>query len=94
MKIDLQLSKGLLWILAVDYGIVPHFVSVVLKMRNTSASTIFLVHNGSDNTLSFHGSYVHDNEGHVEFGLRLIQSKLGIRLERHKTSSSLLSYSS
>jgi hypothetical protein len=46
-------------------------------------SSIFLVHNGFDNILSILGSYVHDNGGRVECGVRLIQSKLGIRLERH-----------
>ena len=45
-------------------------------------STLFIVHNGPDNTLSIHDGYVHVSEGHVECGLRLIQSKLGIRLER------------
>jgi hypothetical protein len=82
-KFDLQLLKGLLWIPSADFGIVPHFVSMILKIRDASMSTMLLVHNGSDNTLSIHGGYVHVNEGHVECGSRLLQSKLGIRLERH-----------
>ena len=83
VKIDLQLSKDLLWILANDSCVVPHFVSVFLKIRDVSMSTIFLAHNGFDSTLSIHGSDVHDNEGRVEYGLRIIQCKPGMRLERH-----------
>ncbi len=46
-------------------------------------STMLLVHKEFDNTLSTPGIYVHDNEDRVECALRLIQSKLGISLERH-----------
>jgi hypothetical protein len=55
---------------------------VILKIRDASLSTMFLVRNGSDNTISIPVGYVHANEGHVECGLILIQSKLGMRLER------------
>ena len=83
MKIDLQLSKVLLWLAAVDFGTVSHFDGVVLKIRDATMSTMLLVHNGFNNTFSIPGSYVHDDGGHVECGLRHIQSKLGIRIERH-----------
>jgi hypothetical protein len=50
-KIDLHLSKGLLWIQAVDHSTIPHFVSVIFKIRDAFSSTMFLVHKGADNTI-------------------------------------------
>ena len=44
---------------------------------------MFLVHNGSDNTISIPSGYVYDNENHVDCGLRVVQSLLGLRLERY-----------
>ena len=43
----------------------------------------FLLHNGLDTTISIPGGYAHDNENHIECGLRVVQSLLGLRLERH-----------
>ncbi len=36
---------------------------------------MFLVHNGSDNTISIPGGYAHDNENYVECGLRVVRKK-------------------
>jgi hypothetical protein len=43
---------------------------------------MFLVHNGLDNTISILGGYAHDNENHIECGLRVVDSLLRLRLER------------
>ena len=43
--------------------------SVIFKIRDTSSSTMFLVHNGTDNTISIIGGYVNDKENHIECGL-------------------------
>jgi len=96
--IDLQLSKGLLWIPTIDLSIVFVFVSVIYKIRDASSSTMFLVRKGSDNTTSIPGGYVCCNESNIERELRLVKSLLGLRLEtqnklvlRH-TSTILLDY--
>ena len=81
-KMDLHLSKGLLWITTINPSTVPHFVSVMFKIRDAYSSTMFLVHKGSDNTISIPGGYVCCNENHIECGLRLVNSLLGLRLER------------
>jgi len=57
-KIDIHLSKGLLWIPTVDHSTIPHFVSVIFKIKDTFSSTMFLVHNGTDDTISIPGGYV------------------------------------
>jgi hypothetical protein len=80
--IDLNLSKGLLWIPTIDPCIVPNFVSVIFKIGDADSITMFLVHNGSDNTISIPGGYVYDNENHGECELRVVKSLLGLRLER------------
>ena len=43
---------------------------------------MFLVHKGSDNAISIPGGYVNVHEHHVECGLRVVHSLLGIRLQR------------
>jgi hypothetical protein len=68
-KIDLHLSKGLLWIPIVDSSIVPTFTSMIFKIRDADQSMMFLVHTGSDNAISIPGGYVNDNENHIECGL-------------------------
>ena len=82
-KIDLDLCKGQLWIPTVALSTVPNFASVIFKIRDADSSTLFLVHNGSDNTLSIPGGYFDDDENHIECGLRVVNSLLGLRLERH-----------
>jgi hypothetical protein len=54
-KIDLHLSKGLLWIPVVDHSTMPHFVSVIFKIRDAFSRAMFLVHNGTYNTISIPG---------------------------------------
>jgi hypothetical protein len=81
-KIDLHLSKGMLWIPTIDSSNVPNFVSVMFKIRDAYSSTLFLVHKGSDYTISIPGGYVCCNENHIECGLRLVKSLLELRLER------------
>ncbi len=78
----MTLRNGLLWIPTVDPLTVPNFVSVVFKIRDADSSMMFLVHNGLDNTISIPGGYVHDNESHIECGLRVVKSLLRLRLER------------
>ena len=78
-KIDLHLFKGLLWILTDDPSIVPNFVIVILKIRDAYSSTMFLVHTDSDNTISIPDGYVCSNENHIECGLRVVKSLLGLR---------------
>jgi hypothetical protein len=81
--IDLQLSNTvLMWIPTIDPYIMPNCVGVIFKIRYALSSTMFLVHTDSDNTFSISGGYVCDNKSHAECGLRLVQSLLGIRLER------------
>ena len=70
----------------------PHFVSVTFKIKDAFSSAMFIVHKGFDNTVSIPGGYVHNNEGHVECGLRLVQSLLRLRLEGH--NELVLRYSS
>jgi len=82
-NIDLHLSKGLLWIPTVDPSTVPSFVSVIFKIRDAEQSMMLLVHNGLNNSISIPGGYVKDNENHIECGLRVVTSLLGIRLQRH-----------
>jgi hypothetical protein len=82
-NIDLHLSKGLLWIPTVDPSTVPSFVSVTFKIRDADQSMMLLVHNGLNNSISIPGGYVKDNENHIECGLRVVTSLLGIRLQRH-----------
>ena len=65
-KIDLHFSKGMLWIPIVDHSTIPHFVSVIFKIRDAFSSTTFFVHNGTDNTISIHSGYVYDKEIHIE----------------------------
>jgi len=67
-KIDFRLSKGLLWIQTVDHSTIPHFVSVIFKIRIAFSSTLFLVDNGTDNTTSIPGGCVYDKENHIECG--------------------------
>jgi hypothetical protein len=55
----------------VDPLIVPNFVSVIFKIRDANSRMMFLVHNGLDNTISIPGVYAHDNENHIECGLRV-----------------------
>jgi len=55
---------------------------VIFKIRDADSSTMFLVHNGSDNTISIPGGYVYDNENYVECGMIVVKSLLGPRLER------------
>jgi hypothetical protein len=43
---------------------------------------MFLVHNGADEIISIPGGYAYDNENRIEWGLRLVRSLLGLRLER------------
>jgi len=43
---------------------------------------MFLVHNGPDKAISILGGYAYDNENHVECGLRVVKSLLGLRFER------------
>jgi hypothetical protein len=81
-KIYLNSSKGLLWIPTIDPSTVSNFIIVIFKIRDADSSTMFLAHKGSDNTISIHGGYVHDNDNHVECGLRVAMSLLGLRLER------------
>jgi len=81
-KIDLHLYNDMLWIPTVDPSTVPIFVSVMFKIRDAYSSTMFLVHNGSDNTISISGGYAHDNENYVECGLRVVKSLLELRRER------------
>ncbi len=50
-KIDLNVSNGLLWIPTVDPSIVSNFVSVIFKIRDAYSGKMFLVYNGSDNTI-------------------------------------------
>jgi len=80
-KVALHWSKGLLWIPTIDSFIVPHFVSVIFRIRDACLNTMFLVLKGSDNTISILVGYVRDNEGHVECGFRFVKSLLEIRLE-------------
>ena len=54
---------------------------MIFKIRGADLSTMFLVHNGSYNAISIPGGYVYDNENHVECGLRVVKSLLGLRLE-------------
>jgi hypothetical protein len=68
---------------AVDPSTVPTFVSVIFKIRDADQSMMFLVHNGSDNAISIRGGYVNDNENHIECGLRVVKSLLGICLHKH-----------
>jgi len=82
VKVDLNLCNGLLWIPTVDPSIVPNFVSVILKVRDADSSTMFLVHKGSNNTISIIGGNFYDNKSYVECGLRVFKSLLGLRLER------------
>ena len=42
-----------------------------------------LAHNGSTNTKTIPSAYVHVNENHIECGLQVVTSFLGLRLERH-----------
>jgi hypothetical protein len=81
-KIYLNLSKGLLCIPTVNPSIVPNFVIMIFRIRDADSSTMFLVHNGFDNTISIPSRYVYDNENYVEYGLRVVKSLLGLRLER------------
>jgi hypothetical protein len=76
VNIELQLSKGLLWIPAVDPSTILHFVSVIFIIRDAFSSTMFLVHKGTDNTISIHGGYVYDSDNNIECGLRLVRSLL------------------
>jgi len=94
--IESQLSKGLLWIPTIDPSSVRNFIIVMFKIRDASSSTMFLVHKGSDNTNSILGRYVFCNESHIECGLRIVESFLGIRIERQNqlVSSSLIYNSS
>jgi hypothetical protein len=81
-KIDLHLFKGLLWIPIIDPSNVPNFINAIFKIRDAFSSTMFLVHKVSDNIILILGGYVCCNKSHVECGLRLAQSLLGLRLER------------
>ena len=60
----------------------PHFVSVIFKIRDAVSSKMFLVHSRFDNTILIPGGYVRDTENLVECELKLVKSLLGIRLER------------
>jgi len=81
-KIVLNLCNGLLWTPIVDPSIVPNFVTVIFKLRDAVSSTMFLVHNGLDNTILILGGYVHDNKNHIECGSSVVKSILGLRLDR------------
>ena len=81
-KIELHLSKDLLWIQTVYNSTIPHFVSVIFKIRDSFSNTMFLVHKEIVNTISILGGHVHDKENYIECGLRLVRSLLGLRLER------------
>jgi hypothetical protein len=81
-NIKLQLSKGLLWIPTVDPFTIPNFVSVIFKVRAAFSSTVFLVHKGTDNTISILGGYVYDNENNIVCGLRLVRLLLRLGLGR------------
>jgi hypothetical protein len=72
----------MLWTPTIDSSTDPNFVSVIFKIRDADSSTMFLVHKGSDNTISILGGYVYDNKNHIECGLRVVKSLLGLRLER------------
>ena len=80
-NIDLNLSKGMLWIPTIDSSTLPNFVSVIFKIRDVDSNTMYFLNNSSDNTISILGGYVYDNENHVECGLRVVKSLLGLRLE-------------
>jgi len=80
VRIDLQLSKDVLRIPTIDPFTEPNSVSVIFKLIYAFSSTMFLVHKGSDNTISIPCGYVCCNEIHVECGLRLVHSLLGLRL--------------
>jgi len=82
-KIDLNLCKGMLWIPTVDHSTVSNFDNVIFKIRYADSSTMLLVHNSSGNTISIPaGGYVHDNENHVECGLRVANDILELCLKR------------
>ena len=83
VQIQLQLSKGLLWIPTVTSPTVPQFVMVVLRLRDARSETMFLTHRGSDNTITVPGGYMRQLENPYSCGLRIVLSQLGIRLERH-----------
>ena len=70
-KIDLNLSKGMLLIPTIDPSTAPNF---------GDSSTMCLVHNGSNKTISIPGGYVYDNSNHGECSLRVVKSLLGLRL--------------
>ncbi len=80
-KIDLSLCNGLLWIPTVDSSTIPNIVCVILKIRDADQHMMFLVHNGSENAISIPGGYVNEHENHIECGLRVVNSLLGIRVE-------------
>jgi hypothetical protein len=88
----------MLWIPSVDPSTAPNFVSVIFKIRDADSSMMFLVHSWLDNTISIPGGYAHDNENHMECGLRVVKSLLGLRLERHNhlflqnSSTSIIDY--
>ena len=59
---------------------------------------MFLLHKGSDNTISVPGGYIRCNEKHIECGLRLVKSCLKFRLEKQNQlvflyTSTILLYS-
>ncbi len=57
-KIDLYISKGLLWIPTVELYTIPNYVSAIFKIRDAYSSTMFLIHTGFDNTILIPGGYV------------------------------------
>jgi len=61
----------MLWMPIVDPSTIPNFACVIFKIRDVASSKVFLVHNGSDNTISIPGGYVYNNKNHVECGLRV-----------------------
>ena len=66
----------------IDYVTVPYFFSVIFKIRDAFLSTMFLLHKGSDNTISIPNGYVRDIKIRVECGLCLVKLLLGIRIQR------------
>ena len=62
----------MLWMPIVDPSAFPNFACVIFKIIDVASSTVFLVHNGSDNTISILGGYVYNNKNHVECDLRVV----------------------